>query len=110
MLSIYLMTGITIILLLIAVFYLARNSNFKVFTDISYKLTNMQADIQRIELAVKNEIATNRKEASTNSAVERNELSIVLASFKNDLAESIQQFNTLQRDNFFALLNKQSEQ
>jgi len=70
----------------------------------------MQAEIQRIELSVKNEIAANRKESSANAAVERNELSIVLASFKNDLAESIQQFNTLQRDNFYALLDKQSEQ
>ena len=59
MLSIYLLIGITIILLLIAVFYLARNSNYKVFTDISYKLTNLQTDIHHIELAVKTEIATN---------------------------------------------------
>jgi DNA recombination protein RmuC len=110
MLLIYLLIGLTVIMLIIAVFYLARNSNFKVFSDISYKLTNMQAEIQRIELAVKSEIATNRKEASTNATSERNELSIVLASFKNDLAESIQQFNTLQRDNFFALLDKQTEQ
>jgi len=110
MLSIYLLIAVTAILLIAAIFYLARNSNFKVFSDISYKLTNMQAEIQRIELSVKNEIAANRKESSANAAVERNELSIVLASFKNDLAESIQQFNTLQRDNFYALLDKQSEQ
>ncbi|MEP6595901.1 MAG: DNA recombination protein RmuC, partial [Ginsengibacter sp.] len=87
MLSIYLLVGITIVLLLIAVFYLARNSNFKVFTEISYKLTNLQIEIRHIETAVKTEIATNRKEASANAASERNELSIVLASFKNDLAE-----------------------
>jgi len=109
MLSIYLLLGVTIILLLVAVFYLARNSSFKVFTDISYKLTTLQTEIIRIEHAVKTEIANNRKEAYANATSERNELSIVLASFKNDLAESIQQFNTLQRDNFYALLNKQSE-
>src|SRR5437868_12791308 len=102
MLSIYLLIGITIILLLIAVFYLARNSNFKVFSDISYKLTNMHAEIQRIELSVKNEIAANRKESFANAAIDRNELAIVFASFKNDLAESIQQFNSIQRENFYA--------
>ena len=73
MLSIYLLVGVIIILVLIAVFYLARNSNFKVFTDISYKLTNMHAEIQRTELAVKNEIAVNCKESSANAAGERNE-------------------------------------
>ena len=107
MLFTYILIGFTVLLLLVAVFYLARNSNYKVFTDISYKLTNLQTEIQRIEMTV-NEIA-NRKEAAVNTTSEKNELAIALASFKNDLAEAIQEFN-IQRDNFYAMLNKQSEQ
>ena len=57
MLSIYILIGTTVILLLIAVFYLARNSNYEIFTDISYKPTNLQTDIHRMALAVKTEIA-----------------------------------------------------
>jgi DNA recombination protein RmuC len=106
MLVVYLMISITTVLLLIAVFYLARNSNYKVFTDISYRLSNLQTEIERIEMTV-NQIA-NRKEATSTSS-ERNELAIILASFKNDLAETIKEFN-MQRDNFYALLSKQTEQ
>src|SRR5829696_1812855 len=110
MLSIYLMIGITIILLLIAVFYLARNSNFKVFSDISYKLTNLQIEIRRIETAVKNEISSNRKEASNNAADGRSELANSLEAFKKDFLQAIRDFNAIQKENFYALLNKQSEQ
>lgn len=110
MLIVYVLTSATIILLLVAIFYLARNSNFKVFRDISYKLASLQADVQRIEAAVKMEIASNRKEFSDNAARTRNELAAALAAFKNDLAGSIEKANGIQRDNFYALLNKQSEQ
>jgi DNA recombination protein RmuC len=50
-------------------------------------------------------------EANTKNAKEtRIEIKQALDTFKKDLALSIQEFNTIQKDNFYALLNKQSEQ
>lgn len=40
----------------------------------------------------------------------RKELKEALESFKTDFSKSVDSFNTAQKDNFFALLNKQSEQ
>lgn len=112
--------------------------------------STLSTEIQRIENAVRTEIAANRKETFEQSALARKELAQSLASFeeklnhltntidlkltafsesnnnnaaasrkeikealdsfKKDLAQSIDQFNSIQKDNFFALLNKQSEQ
>ena len=47
---------------------------------------------------------------NNNATASRKEIKEALDSFKKDLAQSIDQFNSLQKDNFFALLNKQSEQ
>jgi len=109
MLSIYLL-ALIIVLLFSVLFYLARNNNEKPFSDLSYKLNTLQSEIRRIETAVKTEIAANRKETFDNAGNARNELANSLASFKQDLAQSIQQLNNIQKDNFHALLNKQSEQ
>lgn len=50
-------------------------------------------------------------EANNSNAKEtRSEIKQALDTFKKDLAQSIQEFNTIQKDNFYALLNKQSEQ
>ena len=74
------------------------------------KLNNISNDVKHIEEAVRKEIAFNRIESNNQSARARNELTLALTSFKSDLAETIQQFNNIQKDNFYALLNKQSEQ
>lgn len=95
-------------------------------------LTSIEMGLARIEASVKNEIATNRSE--TNEAAKRSreelsntltlfgeqisnsmkdgrkELKEVLESFKIDSAKSLSDFNVSQKDSFFALLNKQSEQ
>ncbi len=99
-----------ITLLLIINIIIARKAINNKQPGIDYKFDALRSDIQRIEAAVKSEIASNRKETFDGAANARNELAASLATFKNDLAQSIQQFNTLQKDNFFALLNKQTEQ
>lgn len=45
-----------------------------------------------------------------NAKESRTEIKLSLDAFKKDLAQSIEQFNTIQKDNFYALLNKQSDQ
>lgn len=109
MLSIYLL-ALIIILLFIVLFYLAKNNTRKTFTDLSYRFNSLQSEIQRVEAAVKNEIMANRKETFDNAANARNELAGSLDAFKKDFQQQIKDFNEIQRDNFYALLNKQSEQ
>lgn len=136
--EIILLIIITIVLIIVLI---------KLFTNNNGPL---QSEIQRIEAAVKTEIAANRREAfeqsaqarkelaqslasfeeklnhltntidvklttfsesnSTNAKETRKEIKEALDSFKKDLAQSIDQFNSIQKDNFFALLSKQSEQ
>ena len=116
----------------------------------AHKFDELKTDINRIETAVKNEIAANRKESFEQSAYARKELAAslqsfeeklnhltetidkklsafsesnnnnalasrteikeALNSFKKDLAQSIADFNTQQKDNFYQLLRKQSDQ
>jgi len=45
-----------------------------------------------------------------NSKDGRKELKDTLTSFQTDFSKSVESFNTAQKDNFFALLNKQTEQ
>jgi DNA recombination protein RmuC len=145
----HLLLAIITILLIITLIVSWKANNNK-DSGIGYKLDSLHSDLQRIEISVKTEIASNRKETFEHAALARRELSSSLFSFeeklnhltntidhkltafsetnttnsketraeikqaldtfKKDLAESIQQFNSLQKDNFYALLNKQSEQ
>ena len=109
---------IILIIILINSFNKNNNEQLKNFntkldaiatTNIS-KFDALQKDIQRIEESIRKELTLSRMETTNQSARARNELTLALSSFKTDLAETIQQFNSIQKDNFYALLNKQSEQ
>ncbi len=115
MTTLYILFAITIILLIIlTIKSFTKNANdakLDAFINISNeKLNTISNDVKRIEESVKKEISFNRIETTNQSARARNELTLALSSFKTDLAETIQQFNSIQKDNFYALLNKQSEQ
>ena len=105
---------VTILLIIILIKQFSKNNLQDAINNIASvqneKLNNISNDVKRIEEAVKKEISFNRIESNNQSARARNELTLALSSFKTDLAETIQQFNSIQKDNFFALLNKQSEQ
>jgi DNA recombination protein RmuC len=48
--------------------------------------------------------------STANSKDSRKELKDALTSFQTDFSKSVESFNTAQKDNFFALLSKQTEQ
>ncbi len=75
-----------------------------------YKFDALHTEIQRIEAAVKEEITVNRKELLDAAARARIEQANSLSRFKGDFTETIKDINQMQKDNFFALLNKQTEQ
>lgn len=104
------LTIIILILAALATFFAYKASAKTNNSDINYKLESFNTEIKRIEDAVKKEIAINRSESNEVSRIARQELKETLAHFKSDFAQSIDSFNAAQKDNFFALLNKQSEQ
>lgn len=77
---------------------------------VKYKMENLLGEIARIETAVKQEMVTNRQETGDNTQRIRTELAASLKSFGELITQTMTSASTVQKDNFFALLSKQSEQ
>ena len=75
-----------------------------------YKMENLFGEITRIETAVKQEMVTNRQETGDNTQRIRAELAASLKNFGELINQTMASATTVQKDNFFALLSKQSEQ
>ena len=75
-----------------------------------YKMENLLGEIARIEMAVKQEMVTNRQETGDNTQRIRAELAASLKNFGELINQTMGNATTVQKDNFFALLSKQSEQ
>src|SRR4051812_27074600 len=75
-----------------------------------YKMENLLGEIARIETAVKQEMVTNRQETGDNTQRIRAELAASLKNFGELINQTMGNATTVQKDNFFALLSKQSEQ
>src|SRR5262245_42347247 len=86
----------------------ARNNTD--MTAMKYKMESVMTEISRIEAAVKNEMVTNRQETGDNTQRIRTELATSLKNFGELIHQTTTNANAVQKDNFFALLNKQSEQ
>jgi DNA recombination protein RmuC len=78
--------------------------------DLKYKLDHVFSEITRIESAVKLEMITNRRETGDAAQRLREELSVSLKNFGELINQSMANSGAMQKENFFALLNKQSEQ
>ena len=90
MIALYIAAGLLIILSVIIIFQLKSQTNGQ---DITYRLNNLSTGLQRIEAAVKDEIATNRKELSDAAAKARIEQANSLSRFKGDFIEVIKDSN-----------------
>lgn len=112
-LPIYIGLAIIIVFLIIILITVYKNrtatdNNFQ--TDLAHTLNSISSQISRIELAVKQEIATNRQEGHETARAGRTELAASLRSFSEQLTKSVEDFNRLQKESYYALLQKQSEQ
>jgi DNA recombination protein RmuC len=127
----YILLAAVLLLLLVVVAILVKmagkNENSQL-SDIRFNMTTLASEVGRIETAVKTEISVNRVEASTTNRDAREELTRSLHLFGEQLSSSMKEnaarqkeqlevfsasltnFNTTQKENFFALLNKQAEQ
>lgn len=103
-----------LVLLLIAVIILVlvlkSNSGKGQPADLKYKLDSLLTEIGRIDTALKNEMAVNRRETSDNAQHLREEVARSLKDFSAMITTNYTNVHTIQKDNFLALLNKQSEQ
>lgn len=77
---------------------------------VKFKMESVTAEIARIEKAVQQEMVTNRQETGDNTQRIRTELAASLKNFGELINQTMANASTVQKDNFFALLNKQSEQ
>jgi DNA recombination protein RmuC len=77
---------------------------------VKYKMENLLGEIARIESAVKQEMVTNRQETGDNTQRMRAELAASLKNFGDLISQTMTSASAVQKDNFFALLSKQSEQ
>lgn len=127
----YLLIGAALLLLIVVIAMLmkiAGNRDNSQLSDIHYKMNNLAGEVGRIETAVKSEISVNRIEANATNRDTRQELTKALHSFGEQLAnamkenaarqkeqlelfaKSLTDFNTTQKENFFALLDRQAQQ
>lgn len=86
----------------------SKNSND--FNEIKYKIEHVLSEVKRIEASVKTEMITNRRETGDNAQRIREELAVSLRNFGELITQTMANANATQKENFFALLNKQSEQ
>jgi DNA recombination protein RmuC len=101
---------VLLIVILVFAYKAATSKENSAVADLKYKFETLNTQIGRIEAAVKQEIATNRKEGNEAARIARTELAASLLAFGEQVNKSVEDFNRIQKENFYALLNKQSEQ
>ncbi len=78
--------------------------------ELSQSLFSFEEKLNHLTNTIDHKLTAFSDSNNNNATSSRNEIKLALDAFKKDLAQSIQEFNSIQKDNFFALLNKQSEQ
>ena len=78
--------------------------------ELADSLTSFEEKLNHLTTTIDNKLSAFGDANIVNATASRKETREALDAFKKDLSLSIQEFNGIQKDNFFALLNKQSEQ
>lgn len=78
--------------------------------ELRQSLQSFEEKLNHLTATIDHKLTAFSESNTTNTKDTRTEIKQALDTFKKDLAQSIAEFNSLQKDNFFALLNKQSEQ
>lgn len=78
--------------------------------ELASSLHSFEDKLNHLTTTIDHKLTAFNEANTLNSKETRNEVKQSLDAFKKDLAQSIQDFNTIQKDNFYALLNKQTEQ
>jgi DNA recombination protein RmuC len=78
--------------------------------ELASSLLSFEEKLNHLTGTIDHKLTVFSEANNTNASVTRTEIKQALEAFKKDLAQSIEQFNSIQKDNFYALLNKQGEQ
>ena len=98
---IYVLIGVTILLLIILIIINIRTShsnNGEALVSLKYKLDSLTSDVNRIETSVKNEIVENRNESAKTAKDSREEMSKSLRSFGELISNVTKSTSELQRE------------
>ncbi|CAN5586506.1 DNA recombination protein RmuC [soil metagenome] len=78
--------------------------------ELANSLESFEKKLQHLTETIDHKLTAFSDSNTANTKETRTEIKQALDTFKKDLAQSITELNSIQKDNFFALLNKQSEQ
>lgn len=87
-----------------------NNQSLRARQELATSLQSFEEKLNHLTNTIDHKLTAFSEGNNNNATASRTEIKDALNAFKKDLAQSIQEFNSIQKDNFFALLNKQSEQ
>lgn len=128
MIVMYVLLAVTVVLLLLVLFRSYQPRRDTAVDELKFRLDALQKELAGIRDGLRSEMSANRLEANMQSKDAREELRENLKDFSalqsqalrnasdmqkeqlDAFSRSLEAFNATQKENFFALLNKQSEQ
>lgn len=87
-----------------------NNQSLRARQELAASLQSFEEKLNHLTETIDKKLSAFSDSNNNNALASRTEIKEALNTFKKDLAQSITEFNSIQKDNFFALLNKQSEQ
>ncbi len=87
-----------------------NNQSLRARQELAASLQSFEEKLNHLTNTIDKKLTAFSDSNNNNTKETRTEIKEALNTFKKDLAQSITEFNSIQKDNFFALLNKQSEQ
>ena len=87
-----------------------NNQSLRARQELAASLQSFEEKLNHLTETIDKKLSAFSESNNNNATASRTEIKEALNTFKKDLAQSIAEFNSIQKDNFFALLNKQSEQ
>jgi len=87
-----------------------NNQSLRARQELAASLQSFEEKLNHLTETIDKKLTAFSESNNTNALASRTEIKEALNSFKKDLAQSISDFNTQQKDNFYQLLRKQSDQ
>ncbi len=78
--------------------------------ELGISLQSFESKLNTLIVTLENKLREANENHNVNANTNRTEIKEALLTFKKDFSSTIEIFNTAQKENFFALLNKQGEQ
>lgn len=88
----------------------SNNQSLRARQELAASLQSFEEKLNHLTETIDKKLSAFSESNNINALASRTEIKEALNSFKKDLAQSISDFNTQQKDNFYQLLRKQSDQ